>query len=161
MRGSWSPEAPGSSVRAVAGRLAADGRVPVLLDALLPQAHRDRPPELARQELAGREGVAVANDATVKVLTAEALGGGDLHARVAGVADHLADDAHALRSLHSASPRWAPRAAAVGGAPTEEAAVDPAELHGAVVSLEQLLHRAERATAAPSRTISVPANVVR
>ena len=40
------------------------------MDALLPQAHRDRPPELARQELvgrvAGREGVAVANDATVK-----------------------------------------------------------------------------------------------
>ena len=40
------------------------------MDALLPQAHRDRPPELAWQELvgrvAGREGVAVANDATVK-----------------------------------------------------------------------------------------------
>ena len=54
----------------VADRLAADGHEPVLLDALLPQAHRDRPPELARQELvgrvAGREGVAVANDATVK-----------------------------------------------------------------------------------------------
>ena len=68
MRGSWSPEAPGSSVRTVAGRLAADGRVPVLLDALLPQAHRDRPPELARHELAGHEGVAVAvaNDATIK-----------------------------------------------------------------------------------------------
>lgn len=33
---------------------------------------------------------------------------------------------HALRILHSASPRWAPRAAAVGGAPTEEAAVNPA-----------------------------------
>jgi hypothetical protein len=49
----------------------------------------------------------------------------------------------------------------VGGAPTEEAAVDPAELYGAVVSVEQLLHRAERAAAAPSRTISVPANVVR
>jgi hypothetical protein len=67
MRGSWSP--------------APDGRVPVLLDALLPQAHRDRPPELARHELAGHEGVAVANDATAKVVTAEALGGGDLHAR--------------------------------------------------------------------------------
>ena len=69
MRGSWSP-APGSSGRTVAGRLATDGRVLVLLDALLPQAHRDRPPEIAWQELvgrvAGREGVAVANDATVK-----------------------------------------------------------------------------------------------
>jgi hypothetical protein len=117
----------------VADRLAADGRVPVLLDALLPQAHRDRPPELARYELAGREGVAVANDATVKVVTAEALGGGDLHARVAGVADHLADDDTRTRCASSTPPRhaWAPRAAAVGGAPTEEAAVDPAELYGA------------------------------
>jgi len=114
-------------------RLAADGRVPVLLDALLPQAQRDRPPELARHELAGREGVAVANDATVKVVTAEALGGGDLHARVAGVAAHLADDDTRTRCASSTPPRhaWAPRAAAGGGAPTEEAAVDPAELYGA------------------------------
>jgi len=132
MRGSWSP-APGSSGRTVAGRLATDGRVLVLLDALLPQAHRDRPPELGRHELAGHEGVVVANDATVKVVTAEALGGGDLLARVEGVADHLADDDTRTRCASSTPPRhaWAPRAAAVGGAPTEEAAVDPAELYGA------------------------------
>jgi nucleoside-diphosphate-sugar epimerase len=131
VRGSWSQAAVGFVGSHVADRLAADGRVPVLLDALLPQAHRDRPPELARHELAGR--VAVANDATVKVVTAEALGGGDLHARVAGVADHLADDDTRTRCASSTPPRhaWAPRAAAVGGAPTEEAAVDPAELYGA------------------------------
>ena len=36
--------------------------------------------------------------ATGEVVTAEELGGGDLHAQVSGVADHLADDdAHALR----------------------------------------------------------------
>ena len=36
--------------------------------------------------------------ATGEVVTAEELGGGDLHARISGVADHLADDdAHALR----------------------------------------------------------------
>ena len=66
MRGSWSQAAVGFVGSHVADRLAADGRGPALLDSLLPQAHRDRPPELARHELAGREGVAVANDATVK-----------------------------------------------------------------------------------------------
>ena len=71
MRGSWSQAAVGFVGSHVADRLAADGRGPALLDSLLPQAHRDRPPELARQELVGRaggrgEGVAVANDATVK-----------------------------------------------------------------------------------------------
>ncbi|MGI9197214.1 MAG: carboxyl transferase domain-containing protein [Candidatus Nanopelagicales bacterium] len=36
--------------------------------------------------------------ATGEVVTAEELGGGDVHARISGVADHLADDdAHALR----------------------------------------------------------------
>jgi len=70
VRGSWSQAAVGFVGSHVADRLAADGRGPALLDSLLPQAHRDRPPEIAWQELvgrvAGREGVAVANDATVK-----------------------------------------------------------------------------------------------
>ena len=40
--------------------------------------------------------------ATGEVVTAEALGGGDVHARVSGVVDHLADDdAHALQIVRS------------------------------------------------------------
>jgi 3-methylcrotonyl-CoA carboxylase beta subunit len=40
--------------------------------------------------------------ATGEVVTAEELGGGEMHARVSGVADHLAsDDAHALSILRS------------------------------------------------------------
>ncbi|UAL30065.1 methylcrotonoyl-CoA carboxylase [Nocardioides rotundus] len=40
--------------------------------------------------------------ATGEVVTAEELGGGDVHARVSGVVDHLADDdAHALRIVRS------------------------------------------------------------
>ncbi len=57
--------------------------------------------------------------ATGEVVTAEELGGGDVHARTSGVVDHLADDdAHALRILRSivetlpeehAPPRSPPR----------------------------------------------------
>ena len=54
--------------------------------------------------------------ATGEVVTAEELGGGELHARVSGVADHLAeDDEHALeivRDIVATLP--APRAAGVG-----------------------------------------------
>ena len=40
--------------------------------------------------------------ATGEVVTAEELGGGDLHSRMSGVTDHLADDdAHALRIVRS------------------------------------------------------------
>src|SRR5690606_32641123 len=40
--------------------------------------------------------------ATGEVVTAEDLGGGDVHARVSGVVDHLAeDDDHALQSVRS------------------------------------------------------------
>src|SRR6186713_190027 len=50
--------------------------------------------------------------ATGEVVTAEELGGGDLHARVSGVADHLADDdAHALRIVRSIVDTLGPRAA--------------------------------------------------
>ena len=56
--------------------------------------------------------------ATGEVVTAEELGGGDLHARVSGVTDHLADDdAHALRIVRSIVATLGPRApAAVGRA---------------------------------------------
>ena len=61
--------------------------------------------------------------ATGEVVSAEELGGGDLHARVSGVTDHLAaDDLDALRMVRSIVATLAPRAAApwevapVGGA---------------------------------------------
>ncbi len=50
--------------------------------------------------------------ATGEVVTAEELGGGDVHARTSGVVDHLAeDDAHALQIIRSIvntlpAPRW-------------------------------------------------------
>ena len=72
--------------------------------------------------------------ATGEEVTAEELGGGDLHARRSGVADHLADDdAHALQIVRSI-------VSTLGAAPPapwevrepEEPAVDPAQLYGAV-----------------------------
>jgi 3-methylcrotonyl-CoA carboxylase beta subunit len=72
--------------------------------------------------------------ATGEVVTAEDLGGGDLHARVSGVTDHLADDdADALRIMRSIVATFAPRPPApwlVG--PSAEPAVDPGELYGVV-----------------------------
>ncbi|MEX0658093.1 MAG: carboxyl transferase domain-containing protein [Egibacteraceae bacterium] len=72
--------------------------------------------------------------ATGEVVTAEELGGGDLHARTSGVVDHLAaDDAHALALVRSIVASLGPRSACpwqrVAGA---EPAVDPAQLHGVV-----------------------------
>ncbi|MFD7453777.1 carboxyl transferase domain-containing protein [Kitasatospora sp. NPDC059827] len=72
--------------------------------------------------------------ATGEVVTAEELGGGDLHSRTSGVTDHLAeDDAHALSivrtivsELGPRTPRPWPLTAA------EPPAVDPAGLYGAV-----------------------------
>ncbi|MGW7516011.1 carboxyl transferase domain-containing protein [Streptomyces sp. NPDC054796] len=72
--------------------------------------------------------------ATGEVVTAEELGGGEVHSRTSGVTDHLAeDDAHALRIVrdivHTLPDRgplpWPVR-------PVEEPAVDPAGLYGAV-----------------------------
>ncbi|TKV56412.1 methylcrotonoyl-CoA carboxylase [Nakamurella flava] len=72
--------------------------------------------------------------ATGEIVTAEELGGGDLHTKVSGVADHLArDDTHALSIVRSIvatlpgkpAPPWTVR-------PTDEPVVDPAGLYGAV-----------------------------
>ncbi|MEU4095078.1 carboxyl transferase domain-containing protein [Streptomyces sp. NPDC026673] len=72
--------------------------------------------------------------ATGEVVTAEELGGGEVHSRTSGVTDHLAeDDAHALRIVRNIVATlpdrgelpWAVR-------PVEEPAVDPAGLYGAV-----------------------------
>jgi 3-methylcrotonyl-CoA carboxylase beta subunit len=72
--------------------------------------------------------------ATGEVVTAEDLGGGDLHSRVSGVTDHLADDdAHALRIVRSIISTVGPRADPpwqVG--PVDEPVVDPEELYGVV-----------------------------
>jgi 3-methylcrotonyl-CoA carboxylase beta subunit len=49
--------------------------------------------------------------ATGEVVTAEELGGGDLHSRISGVTDHLADDdAHALQIVRSIVATLGPRA---------------------------------------------------
>jgi 3-methylcrotonyl-CoA carboxylase beta subunit len=72
--------------------------------------------------------------ATGEVVSAEDLGGGDLHARTSGVADHLAaDDTDALRIVRSIVATLPPRAPRPWDlAPSEEPAVDPAELYGVV-----------------------------
>jgi 3-methylcrotonyl-CoA carboxylase beta subunit len=78
--------------------------------------------------------------ATGEVVTAEDLGGGDVHARTSGVVDHLAeDDAHALaivRSIVDTLPPTIghepqPRGAA-DPAPSEEPHEDPATLYDVV-----------------------------
>ncbi len=72
--------------------------------------------------------------ATGEVVTAEDLGGGALHARTSGVADHLADDdAHALRIVRRIVATLAPRSPSPWEVqPVEEPAVDPATLYGVV-----------------------------
>src|SRR6476619_3415618 len=73
--------------------------------------------------------------ATGEEVSAEDLGGGDLHTRTSGVADHLAlDDEHALalgRSIVRNLNRRPPAPPWDRSAP-EEPAVDPAGLYGAI-----------------------------
>jgi 3-methylcrotonyl-CoA carboxylase beta subunit len=72
--------------------------------------------------------------ATGEEVTAEELGGGDVHTRISGVADHLAaDDADALRiarDVLAALP--APRRTPLACEPPEAPAYDPRELYGIV-----------------------------
>jgi len=69
--------------------------------------------------------------ATGEEVTAEELGGGDVHTRVSGVSDHLAmDDAHGLllaRQALAHVPRLVP---ATEPGPVEPPAEDPADLYG-------------------------------
>ena len=73
--------------------------------------------------------------ATGEVVTAEELGGGDVHARKSGVVDHLAeDDAHALaivRSIVSTLPEPGVSTSSTAG-DVEEPAVDPHTLYDVV-----------------------------
>ena len=72
--------------------------------------------------------------ATGEVVSAEELGGGDLHARVSGVTDHLAaDDLDALRMVRSIVATLAPRAASPWEVTPAEEPLYPAEsLYGVV-----------------------------
>jgi 3-methylcrotonyl-CoA carboxylase beta subunit len=72
--------------------------------------------------------------ATGEEVTAEALGGGDVHARTSGVVDHLAeDDAHALEIVRSIVATLAPKPAPPWERrPVEPPALDPAGIYGVV-----------------------------
>ncbi|TQM15846.1 carboxyl transferase domain-containing protein [Pseudonocardia kunmingensis] len=72
--------------------------------------------------------------ATGEVVTAEELGGGDLHSRVSGVTDHLAeDDAHALQIVRSIVGTLGPRAPRPWDVlPTQAPLADPEELYATV-----------------------------
>ncbi|NKQ58089.1 methylcrotonoyl-CoA carboxylase [Amycolatopsis sp. K13G38] len=72
--------------------------------------------------------------ATGEVVTAEELGGGDVHSRQSGVTDHLAtDDAHALKIVRSIVSTLGPRTPTPWDVlPVEEPAVDLGQLYGAV-----------------------------
>jgi 3-methylcrotonyl-CoA carboxylase beta subunit len=72
--------------------------------------------------------------ATGETVSAEELGGGELHARRSGVVDHLADDdAHALQIVREIVATLAPRAPSPWQrAPVVEPAIDPETLLGVV-----------------------------
>jgi 3-methylcrotonyl-CoA carboxylase beta subunit len=69
-----------------------------------------------------------------EVVSAEDLGGGDVHTRLSGVADHLAqDDTHALALARAAvaNLNWR-KTERVRTIPSRPPAYDPAELHGVI-----------------------------
>src|SRR6202020_2811724 len=72
--------------------------------------------------------------ATGEEVTAEELGGGELHSRTSGVTDHLAnDDAHARQIVRDIVSTLAPREALPWDrAPVADPAVDPEQLLGVV-----------------------------
>jgi len=72
--------------------------------------------------------------ATGEEVTAEELGGGDVHTRISGVADHLAsDDAHALRLLRDIVENLGPvEQARIPRDAPEDPHYDPQELYGCV-----------------------------
>ena len=72
--------------------------------------------------------------ATGEIVTAEDLGGGDLHSKRSGVTDHLAEnDEHALQILRSIVANLGPRGSRQWElSTTEEPAVDPASIYGVI-----------------------------
>jgi 3-methylcrotonyl-CoA carboxylase beta subunit len=87
--------------------------------------------------------------ATGEVVTAEELGGGDLHARRSGVTDHLAtDDRQALAMVRAiVATLGPPPAPAWPSIPTEEPAIDPAQLYGVVSTDSRLPYDAREVIA--------------
>ena len=72
--------------------------------------------------------------ATGEEITAEALGGGDVHTRISGVADHLADDDQHALQLARAAIATLNRAKSMTGVqqPVRPPLYDPQELYGVV-----------------------------
>jgi 3-methylcrotonyl-CoA carboxylase beta subunit len=71
--------------------------------------------------------------ATGEEISAEDLGGGDLHARRSGVVDHLADnDEHALSIVRDIVSTLPPQYAELEGIESREPVYDPEELYGIV-----------------------------
>lgn len=71
--------------------------------------------------------------ATGEEVTAEELGGGDVHSRISGVTDHLADDdAHALRIVRDIVATFAPQKKAWERTETEAPRYAAHELYGLV-----------------------------
>jgi acetyl-CoA carboxylase carboxyltransferase component len=72
--------------------------------------------------------------ATGEEVTAEELGGGDVHTRLSGVSDHLADDdEHALQIARAIFENLGARnASSIGQDTPEDPAYDPAELYGII-----------------------------
>jgi acetyl-CoA carboxylase carboxyltransferase component len=72
--------------------------------------------------------------ATGEVVTAEELGGGDVHTRISGVADHLADDdSHALEIARDIVAHLGPAPrATIDFATPEPPRYDPAEIYGLI-----------------------------
>ncbi|PZQ50717.1 MAG: methylcrotonoyl-CoA carboxylase [Rhodovulum sulfidophilum] len=71
--------------------------------------------------------------ATGEIVTAEELGGGDVHTRLSGVADHLArDDGHALALARRAVANLTRSTPAPDVAPVEPPLYDPDEIAGIV-----------------------------
>ncbi len=74
--------------------------------------------------------------ATGEEVSAEELGGGDVHTRLSGVSDHLAeDDEDALRIARAIFENLGPRESVAGVQdPPEDPYYDPAELYGVIPS---------------------------
>ncbi len=90
---------------------------------------------VARQGTIFLGGPPLVRAATGEIVSAEDLGGADVHTRISGVADHLArDDAHALDIARRIVANLNRPAAAAGAAPAavEEPHYDPEELYGVV-----------------------------
>ncbi len=71
--------------------------------------------------------------ATGEVVSAEDLGGGDVHTRISGVADHLAEnDHHALAMVRRIVGNLGPRETLFQPQAVEEPLYDPEELYGVI-----------------------------